>query len=125
LDTSFGEAKNLYGLVAFYMGQEKITNDLLGPGPIMDSRFLAAYKATNNYNLMIAYLEKNVTQNPTDIQARISLAAGYVTAGNRAKAITTLQSIKTLTQDVGAQTQIDALIKDVQAGKNPFEAPAQ
>jgi O-antigen ligase/tetratricopeptide (TPR) repeat protein len=129
LDMTFDEAKKLYGLVAFYMGQDKITNDLLGPGPIMDSRFLAAYKATKRYDLMIAYLEKSATQNTGDvksqIEAKISLAAGYLTVGNRVKAITTLQNIKTLTQDASAQTQIDSLIKDIQAGKNPFETATQ
>jgi O-antigen ligase/tetratricopeptide (TPR) repeat protein len=125
LDKSFDEAKTLYGLVAFLMGQEKITNDLLGPGPIMDSRFLAAYKSTKHYDLMIAYLEKGVTQNPTDVQTRIALAAGYMTIGNRTKAISTMQSIKTLTQDAGIQTQVDSTIKDIQAGKNPFETAGQ
>jgi tetratricopeptide (TPR) repeat protein len=126
LDTAFGEAKTLYGLVALYVGQEKITNDLLGSGPIMDPRFLSAYKETKHYDLMIAYLEKNAAQKPGDIQARVALVAGYVTIGNRTKAVAVLQSLKTLTQqDLAAQAQIDILIKDVQAGKNPFEAPVK
>lgn len=129
LDPSFDEAKKLYALVAFYVGQEKITNDLLGPGPIMDPRFLVAYKSAKNYNLMIAYLEKKVAQNQTDvqaqIQAKVALAAGYLTVGNRTKSIATLQNVKTLTQDEGVKTQIDSLIKDIQAGKNPFETATQ
>jgi O-antigen ligase/tetratricopeptide (TPR) repeat protein len=121
LDKTFGEAKTLYGLVSLYAGQEKITNDLLGPGPIMDPRFLSAYKETKHYDLMIAYLEKNAAQKPNDIQSQIALADGYVVVGNRAKAVTVMQKIKTLVQDPSAQTQIDAIIKDIQAGKNPFE----
>lgn len=129
LDTSFDEAKKLYALVALYTGQEKITNDLLGSGPVMDPRFLAAYKATKQYDLMLAYLEKNATQSPADvqsqIQAKVALAAGYMTVGGRTKAIATLQNIKTLTQDQSILTQIDGIIKDIQAGKNPFETAAQ
>ena len=124
LDTTYAEAKNLYALVAFYVGQPKITDSLLGPGPVMDPRFLSAYKNTKNYDLMIAYLEKSATQNPTDIQARLSLADGYVIVGSITKAISTLQSVKTMTTDVGAVKQIDAWIVDVRAGKNPFETPA-
>jgi len=124
LDTTYGEAKTLYALVAFYVGQTKITDSLLGPGPIMDPRFLSVYKATKHYDLMIAYLENGVTQNPTDIQARLSLADGYVIVGSITKAVSTLQFIKTLTADPSAATQIDAWIKDVKAGKNPFENPA-
>lgn len=126
LDKSFGEAKTLYALVAYYGDNQKITNDLLGPGPIMDPRFLAAYKATKHYDLMIAYLEKNVESNPNDIQAqvqaRLALADGYVVVGNSTKAVKVLQDLKKLTQDAAAQTQIDAWIKDIWAGKNPFEA---
>ena len=125
LDPTFEEAKKLYGLVAFYVGQEKITNDFFGSEPVMDPRFLAAYKETKNYGLMIAYLEKNAIQNPTDIQSQIALVVGYVTVGNRVKAVAALQVAKTLTQDAGEQAQIDNLIKDIQAGKNPFEAVAQ
>ena len=121
LDTSFPEAKKLYGLVAAYVGQDVITNTLLGPGPIMDARFLAAYKATKKYDLMIAYLEKNLAQKPTDIQAEVALAAGYMTIGNVTKTIAALKTAKTLTTDAGVLTQIDAMIKDIQAGKNPFE----
>lgn len=125
LDTSFGEAKKLYGLVALYMGQEKITDGLLGPGPIMDSRFLGAYETTKNYDLMIAYLEKNVAKNPTNIQAQVDLAAGYMVVGGRAKAIVILKKIKTLTGDPSVQVQIDNTIKEIQAGRNPFEVTAQ
>ena len=123
LDTTFGEAKNLYALVAFYEGQTKITDSLLGPGPIMDPRFLGAYKNTKHYDLMIAYLEKGVVQNPNDIQARISLADGYVIIGSIDKAVTALQSIKKLTADPNASKQIDAWVVAVEAGKNPFETP--
>ncbi len=122
LDKSFTEAKNLYALVALYVGQEDITNSLLGPGPIMDPRFLAAYKETKHYDLMMAYLEKTVASNPRDIQGQVSLAAGYVAIGNRTKAVATLQFSKTLTVDKGIQSQIDSFIKDIQAGKNPFES---
>ena len=125
LDKSFDEAKKLYGLVALYVGQEKITNDLLGSDPIMDPRFLSAYKQTKHYDLMMAYLEKNATQNSTDIQSQVDLAIGYMTIGNRAKAIATMQGIKVLAKDAGTAAQIDAIIKDIQNGKNPFEAPAK
>jgi tetratricopeptide (TPR) repeat protein/O-antigen ligase len=125
LDTEFTEAKTLYGLVALYLGQDKITNDLLGPGPIMDQRFLAAYKSIKKYDLMIAYLEKNVEQKSGDVQAQVqahvALAAGYMTVGNKTKAITTLQNIKKITSDATIATQIDSLIKDIKAGKNPLE----
>jgi O-antigen ligase/tetratricopeptide (TPR) repeat protein len=129
LDTTFAEAKNLYGLVAFYVGQENVTAELFGPGPVMDPRFLAAYKATKNYDLMIAYLEKNAANKSADvqtqIQARIALADGYLIVGSRTKAIASLQSIKTLTQDPGALTEIDNLVKAIQAGKNPLENAPQ
>ena len=124
LDTTFAEAKNLYGLVAIYAGQEKLTESLFGTtSPIMDPRFLQAYKNTKHYDLMMAYLQNSVAQNPNDIQARISLADGYVITGNIAKAVQTLQFIKTLTTDPSAAPQIDAWIKAVQAGQNPFETP--
>ena len=122
LDTDFGEAKTLYGLVAFYDGQEDLTNSLLGPGPIMDPRFLSAYQQTKHYDLMIAYLEKDATNKPTDIQTQVNLAAGYMTVGSQTKAIAVLNKIKTLTTDQSILSQIDPLIKQIQAGKNPFQA---
>jgi protein involved in temperature-dependent protein secretion len=73
---------------------------------------------------MIAYLEKSVTQNPSDIQARLSLADGYVIVGSITKAVATLQSVKTLIADPSAATQLDAWIKAIKAGQNPFETPA-
>ncbi|HAO64672.1 TPA: hypothetical protein DCQ44_01690 [Candidatus Taylorbacteria bacterium] len=127
LDTTYDEAKKLYALVAVYVGQDKIASDLFGPGPIMDPRFLAAYKGTKQYDLMIAYLEKNAALNTSDlqaeIQAKVALAAGYVTINNRTKAVSTLLSIKTMTSDPSVATQIDTLVKAIKAGKNPFEAP--
>lgn len=120
LDKSFDEAKKFYGLAALYVGKDNVTNDLLGPGPVMDERFLSAYVTMKKYDLMIAYLLKGVESKPNDIQARVSLAVGYMTAGDVAKTISTLKLAKTLTIDTGAQSQIDGLIKDIQAGKNPF-----
>ena len=125
LDTTFDEAKAMYGLVALYVGQDKLTQSLFATtSPIMDPRFLQAYKVTKHYDLMLQYLENSVSKNPIDIQAQLSLADGYVIVGSVTKAVAVLQKVKTMTNDAGAQTQIDTWIKDVRAGNNPFEATA-
>jgi tetratricopeptide (TPR) repeat protein len=121
VDKSFDEAKLFYGLVAFYTGNEEVTNSLLGPGPIMDPRFLSAYKQTKKYDLMMAYLQKNATARPMDIATQVSLAAGYMTIGNRTKAIEVLQKIKAMAQNADITSQVDGLVRDIQNGKNPLE----
>ena len=125
LEKDSDEAKKLYGLVALYSGQEKITNDLLGPGPIMDSRFLTAYKITKHYDLMMAYLEKKVEENKNnlqlEIQSRVALANGNLIMGNRTKAVSILQDVKKMTNDPSVSSQIDSFIKDIWAGKDPFD----
>jgi tetratricopeptide (TPR) repeat protein len=122
LEPSFDEAKKLYALVALYAGKDAITKNLYGNTPVMDPRFVTAYRDTKHYDLMIAYLQKNVEANPNQAQSYFELADGYIVANNKTEAIKVLQKVMTLTTDPSAQKQLQQAIDQIKAGKNPFQA---
>ncbi|HLP43968.1 MAG TPA: hypothetical protein VK145_01700, partial [Candidatus Nanoarchaeia archaeon] len=68
----------------------------------------------------VKMLEARVKVAPNDPALRIRLAAGYLSIGQRAKSIATLQEIGKLFPDT--QKEIDYYIKEIQAGRDPTKA---
>lgn len=115
----FQEARKMYALGAIYTGDRALEDELLESLPedavAQDPRFISAYTNAKRIDEVIRLLQDRVESNPTNIQAYVSLAAAYVEAGNRSRAIEVLQ--QAIEVEPGFKEQGEKFISDIQEGK--------
>ena len=86
--------------------------------PILnDDRFLRVYEVGGRYDRIIPILEYRVEKDPGNTQAYVSLAAGYLGAGNEEKAIATIE--RAMEKDPAFKAQGENFIADIKSGKYP------
>lgn len=117
------DALGIYATVEIYAGNLTTFDALVAEGKIngidlnSDARVIQALLETKNFTRLINIAKQKIAENPNDIQARVSAAAIYVKAGDRAAAI----------RELRAAIQLEPLFKDkaeeyikiIQAGGDP------
>ena len=111
------EAKVLYAIALIYA--DKLTDaEALYKGPVpLDSRVIAALEDKGKRQYVITGLLTQVKAKPDEPQLRMQLASEYYFAGDKESAIAQVQEIGRINPLY--QTQVDALIKQIRAGKDP------
>lgn len=124
LDTANTVAASQYLIVSLEVGDIKKANELLPlldpETRIHDDRIVTAYLRAKEYPTMIAILTEKLATNPTSPQFILSLAAGYLTAGDRTMAIKTLETFIAL-DPAKYKKQGDYYISEIRAGRNPTQ----
>lgn len=125
LDERFPEARLFYALILVYAGDLTTSNKILAgdqdqniDAVLPDERFINAYVAAKRYDLVLKLWQDKVQANPSDIQAQFSLAAAYLASGQRNQAILQLQKIAESYPE--HRVQVEALIGEIRAGRNPI-----
>ena len=115
LDTSFGQAKELYAAAAVYDKKLDIVTGLYGtPTPLIDS-IAKAYANTNNYASALKIVNAEIAADPNNAATHLLLASIYVKQNDNADAIAELKKAETL--DPKYASSADDMIKQLQAGK--------
>lgn len=121
LDTHYDEALKLYALAAIYAGQSNVADTLLkekyGTSVIEDPRFIGAYNQVKRYDAVIHILQGLIAKDSSNPQYQVQLAAAYFEAGQKDKAITTLQTLEKAQPQY--KDQLEGFIKDIRAGRRP------
>ena len=109
LDTTYEDAKRIYALAAIYAQDYKLAESLLLPDyktiAIDDDRFVGAFLAVKDYKNLIALWQGRVDKAPENGRMYAGLGAAYMTAGQRAQAMTAFQ--KAVQLDPTLKTQIE------------------
>lgn len=118
LAPAYGEARLYYAAAAIRNQNDALAEELLAPmitaGTAADARIASAYASRNRYDKIAEIWEAYIALHPQELDARLTLAGAFYTAGNRAQSIAVLEKAK---RDIpGSAAQIDALIEQVRAG---------
>lgn len=124
LEPSSSESKTLYALALIYSNKVADANKLVGDDLKVqtDQRFLDALMQTKQYSEIIAIANKKITADPTNPQAHMSLAGLYLKMYRSADAIAEIRKVITLAPDF--KTTGEFYIKEIQAGRDPSQAPS-
>lgn len=91
------ESRVIYAMGAIYTKNTKVLSELLPlideNSYITDPRLFKAYADMGDYNNIIYILQKRVEKNPSDLQAKLSLAAAYSNVGQKQNAILLIREI--------------------------------
>ncbi len=121
LDPAFDEARNVYAVSALYLGNEKLSEEILAGNPagvsIPDSRFIQAYIDLKRYDKIIEIWKAHIKADPNNAQYHVSLAATYLTTGQRSLAVEEIRTAIRLNPSFKDQGEF--YIKEIQAGRNP------
>ena len=121
LEPRYREARIAYASGLIYTGRHTEADALLAEGfgdVLVDSEQLVrAYFDARLYDRVISIWKVRVEKNPTDPQARVSLAAAFLAAGDRTSAVTELERVIELNPTFKEQGEF--LIKEIRAGRNP------
>ncbi len=121
LEPRYREARIAYASGLIYAGRHAEADALLTEGfgdVLVDSEQLVrAYFDARLYDRVISIWKGRVEKNPTDPQTRVSLAAAYLAANDRASAIIELERVIEL--NPAFKEQGEFLIKEIRAGRNP------
>ena len=121
LDTSYQEARIVYGLTLLASGNKALSDEILSTIPekilIFDDRYITVLLSLKQFDQIIAVVKNRNELDPTNMQHRITLTAAYLQAGRRAEAVQTLQEIIKLQPSF--KDQGEYYIKEIQAGRNP------
>ena len=119
LDTTFSEARRLYGLVLVYAKQNAKAEELLAPLPVEsilgDPRFLQAYFANGDFGRALESINFLIKNDPGNIQYYFSRAAIEYKMGRISAAIADLNKAAEI--NPAAKSQVESLIKEIRAGK--------
>ncbi|KKU81596.1 MAG: hypothetical protein UY07_C0014G0016 [Parcubacteria group bacterium GW2011_GWA1_47_8] len=111
----------MYGASLLYAGDKKLAQEILEPiygtSTPSDDVFLKAYLHLGDYKTVITVLTRRVVEDPTNPQKLFSLASAYFEAGDRERAIQTMQKVAVL--DPVFKQQVDFYIKEIKAGRHP------
>lgn len=118
-------ARNAYALASVYAGDTKTADELLTPVYGMPAaptdEFARAYEKRGDYGTIILIWQKRISDaqvaGADAAQYHVSLAAAYLGAGQRAKAVAELRTAIEL--DSVFKPQGEYYIQEIQAGRNP------
>lgn len=121
LDKNYEEAKVLYVIAALYAKQydvaEPLIAELLSNPTFFDERLVSVFANTGRATDAVRLLENRVKIDPENPSLVLRLAAGYLSAGQRAKSIAVLQQM--LVKFPTYKNEIEYYIKEIQAGRDP------
>ena len=110
------ESINIYALGAIYMKNTAVLKELeskINPNTIInDNRFLSAYSAVGDYNMVIKIMDTRLKTDPKNAQYKLTLASVYSTIGQKQKAIDLLNEI--VVDHPEYKADVDGFIKQVQ-----------
>lgn len=107
-----------YAAFAIRIGETALARELLEPltaTQTADQRILAAYASRRDYASAAAIWAEAIDAEPTNTQLYFTLAALYYEAGDRARAISTLEAAKRAVPEVASQ--VDPLIEEIRSGR--------
>ena len=101
-------------------GEEKKANELFPNSPELfnDQKIVKVYVKNKQYDKVIAIYKELLLKNPEDMQTRSYLVATYMANNQNWLALQELRIIKEKSPQI--KDQIDALIKEIEEGRNPF-----
>lgn len=127
LDTSFPNAKMMYGGALIYNGNSEaghaLLDELIAQGGENERMVYTSGVITNilaevgDYEALIDSWSYRVAQDPSNINNRISLAASYYEKGERVKAIETIEKAIEINPDF--REYGEQYIADMRAGRRP------
>ncbi len=121
IEPEFSDARLMYAVGAIYAGRMDLVEKLLVPAygtiAVPDNRLIKAYLDTKRYSNLIDIWKEQVKRNPNDAQQRLSLAASYLLAGERNKAIAEIQEV--INKFPEFKQQGEYFISEIRAGRNP------
>ncbi len=121
LETSYQEARFMYGLTLLASGNTSLSEKILKEVPesklIFDNRYLNVLLHLKRYSKMINIVKKRIQLDPKNLQHRITLVAVYIQANRRGKAVQTLEEI--IKSNSSFKKQGEYYIKEIKAGRNP------
>ncbi|MEK7107253.1 MAG: O-antigen ligase family protein, partial [Patescibacteria group bacterium] len=119
LAPEFTSARVYYAAALIRAKQDRLADEILGPivqtGAAADPNIASAYVSRGRYDKIVEIWRERVKALPKDIQARFTLSAALVGAGQSAQAIAELEEVKAI--DPSVKAQVDEFIKQVQSGK--------
>jgi len=118
LAPDFNSARIYYAAVAIALQKDQLADELLAPlmqsGAAADPRITAAYVTRGRYDKIVTIWRAHVKAQPTDAQARFTLAAALFEMGNHTEAIAVLEDAG---RDIpSTKTQADSLIEQIRSG---------
>jgi O-antigen ligase len=121
LDTSYQEAKFVYGLTLLANGNksesDQIFNGMSEKQIVFDDRYITVLLAIKQFDQIISVVKKRIELDPGNLQHLITLTAAYLQADRRAEAVQTLKELIKLKPDF--KDQGEYYIKEIEAGRNP------
>ena len=118
LETSNIQARILYAAALISVGNDAEADTLLAPiietGEAADPRIAAAYVAKKRYDKIVLIWEAYVKAQPNDPQGYFTLAGAYYGSGDRAKAISSLETAAKLFPE--SAPQVAAFIEQIGDG---------
>ncbi|OHB18007.1 MAG: hypothetical protein A2749_00235 [Parcubacteria group bacterium RIFCSPHIGHO2_01_FULL_45_26] len=121
LDRSYDKAVLEYAIATIYTGDNNLSKELLtsqyGSIYVPDPSLIKAYADTNQFSKVSKIWEEQITKNPNNVQAYISLAASYYADGRDSKAIETIR--KLILIDPSKKEQSEQLIEQIRNGSLP------
>ena len=120
-ETSFEEAKFIYGLTALAVGDSALSLQILKDVPheqiIFDDRYLTVLLSINRLSEIIEVAKERVRLQPQKMEHRITLTAAYLQAGRRGEAVQILEEMIKL--DPSFKEKGEYYISEIKAGRNP------
>ncbi|MSU56447.1 MAG: tetratricopeptide repeat protein, partial [Candidatus Taylorbacteria bacterium] len=117
----FEKARTAYITAAIYSKEFALADELIAsstePGTRIDERLVKAYFENKQFAKAISLLKLRLEKNPKDPQTHVSLAAAYLSNGNRAESIRELETVIGL--DSNFKKQGEYYINEIKAGRNP------
>jgi len=113
-------ARIAYAVALVYAGDYKLADMLMAseiPAGQSDEQLVKAYYQMKQYPKVISLLKLRLVLRPDDPQTHVSLAAAYVSNGNRNEAIAELQKAIDLNPEFKKQGEF--YINEIKAGRNP------
>lgn len=117
-----GDSQVGYISTLILAGQEQKAYDLFGSNPdvFVDQRIINVYAKLKNYPKVVELYKQLILKDPTNAQTYLSLAAGYLYENDLYDAEQELKLIEDKFPE--SKTQLDPVLKQVEAGKNPISA---
>lgn len=119
LEPNNNEARLIYAVIAVIAGKFDIADSLVMSDEVPDARLINAYAKLKRYDRVLRLWQQTVNLQPTNIQARLSLAATYLALEQRGRAIAELE--RAIEIDPTVKNQAEFLINEIRAGRNPLE----
>jgi O-antigen ligase/tetratricopeptide (TPR) repeat protein len=117
----FTGARVAYAVAAVYARQFDVPKELFASttaiNVLTDDRLVKAYFDAKEYGVVSSLLKLRLEADPNNPQTHVSLAAAYLSSGNRGEAIRSLRKAIELNPEFKKQGEF--YISEIQAGRNP------